>query len=89
MINKSTKYGWRRQPLLMSEIPLAVRESSRYDGRTHWLDVARMTVSGRWIGLWFEDGGSDLWRMTDVGGWVLHSASPPREIVEETGNPVG
>lgn len=70
------KRMWRAL-LAISDIPVSIRESGRYRDRDYWIDRAKITDDWMYVGIWFTDGSSDLWK-SDNGVWMLHSHAPAK-----------
>lgn len=65
------KRRWKRNLLGIDELPAAIRDSPLYAEADFWVDRIRETDDDLFIGIWFDDGSSDLWRK-DASGWRRH-----------------
>lgn len=67
---------WRPKYLGIDEIPNYIHQCSKYADRDWWLDKARLTDDGRYVGLWFDDGTFHLWRCSQPYNCALRITAP-------------
>jgi hypothetical protein len=56
------KRQWLKNLLSIHELPERIRNADRYKDKDYWIDRARQTDDLQYIGIWFDDGESHLWR---------------------------
>lgn len=62
---------WGRD-LDVTEIPVEVRCAERYKYEVHEAESLRLTSDGQFLGIWFENGSTHLWKKNQTtGAWGL------------------